>query len=74
MLDDAREYARNLVASVSPGSLRHTRWQVYRDLQRPLPAAVRDASVLLDEMTRDANFAEGVSAFAEKRLPRWVDD
>jgi enoyl-CoA hydratase/carnithine racemase len=74
VLDDAREYARNLVASVSPGSLRQTRWQVYRDLQRPLPAAVRDASVVLDEMTRDANFAEGVAAFAEKRVPRWVDD
>jgi enoyl-CoA hydratase/carnithine racemase len=73
VLDEALDYANALVDSVSPGSLRQTRWQVYRDLQRPLPAAVQDACALLDAMTRQRDFAEGVAAFVGKRPPRWQD-
>ena len=65
------DYARRLLQTVSPGSLRQTRWQIYRDLHRDVASAVTDSEALLGEMMRDPNYAEGVSAFLEKREPDW---
>lgn len=64
-------YARGLLETVSPNALRQTRWQIYRDLQQDVATAVRTSETLLDEMMREADYAEGVRAFLEKRTPRW---
>ena len=71
VLGAARAYARDLIERVSPNSLRQTRWQVYRDLQRDVAAAVTDSERLLTEMMREPDYREGVSAFLEKRPPQW---
>ena len=63
--------ARQLVANISPNSLRQTRWQIYRDLQRDLPAAVGEANDLLQVMTTEADYREAVAAFTQKRAPHW---
>jgi enoyl-CoA hydratase/carnithine racemase len=65
------EYARGLLVSVSPNSLRQTRWQIYRDLHREVAESVRDSEALLDEMMREPDYREGVAAFLDKRAPRW---
>jgi enoyl-CoA hydratase/carnithine racemase len=64
-------YARRLMATVSPGSLRETKRQIYIDLHRDVAAAVRDSKELVERMTTEPDFAEGVAAFVEKRAPRW---
>lgn len=71
LLEDTRAYVQNLLQTVSPNSLRQTRWQVYRDLHRDAGAAVIDSERLIDEMMREADYNEGVRAFLEKRLPAW---
>ncbi len=65
------EYARRLADSVSPGSLRETRRQIYTDLHRDVGSAVRDADERLDRMMKDADYREGVAALAQKRPPKW---
>ncbi len=65
------EYARNLLATVSPNSLRQTRWQIYRDLQQPVTDSVNASEDLLNQMMKEPDYAEGVKAFLEKRPPRW---
>lgn len=64
-------YARRLMATVSPGSLRETKRQIYTDLHRDVAAAVCDSKELVERMTTEPDFAEGVAAFVEKRAPRW---
>ncbi|MEM6707445.1 MAG: enoyl-CoA hydratase-related protein [Pseudomonadota bacterium] len=64
-------YARQLIDSVAPESLKQTRWQIYRDLHRDVASSVNDAEALLDAMMKEPNYAEGVRAFLEKRPPRW---
>ena len=65
------DYARRLVDTVSPGSLRETKRQIYTDLHRDVGAAVREADALLEQMTTEADYREAVSAFMEKRPPKW---
>ena len=65
------DYARRLADTVSPGSLRETKRQIYTDLHRDVGAAVRDADALLERMMTEADYREAVSAFTEKRPPRW---
>ena len=72
LLGRVREYATNLMASVSPNSLKQTRWQTYRDLHGDAAAAVRASEALVDEMMGEPDYAEGVAAFLEKRPPRWA--
>ena len=71
LLEQTYAYVRNLIATVSPNSLRQTRWQVYRDLHRDAASSVRDSEALLNEMMKEPDFAEGVKALVEKRLPDW---
>jgi enoyl-CoA hydratase/carnithine racemase len=71
LLSHTYTYARNLIGTVSPGSLRETKRQIYTDLHRDVGAAVREANELAYRMTTEPDFAEGVAAFVEKRIPRW---
>ncbi len=73
VLPAALAYARQLITTVAPNSLTQTRWQIYRDLHRDVATSVSDSEALLNEMMREADYAEGVKAFLEKRPPRWQD-
>jgi enoyl-CoA hydratase/carnithine racemase len=71
LLPETLAYARDLMATVSPNSLRQTRWQVYRDLHRDVGAAVAHSEALLERMMREPDYQEGVAAFLGKRPPSW---
>jgi enoyl-CoA hydratase/carnithine racemase len=71
LLAQTYAFAENLIATVSPNSLKQTRWQIYRDLHRDVAESVRDSESLLNAMTKERDYAEGVAAFVEKRNPRW---
>lgn len=71
LLDTTRAYIRQMLESVSPNSLRQTRWQVYRDLHRDVATAVVDSEQLIKTMMKEPDYGEGVSAFVDKRKPSW---
>jgi methylglutaconyl-CoA hydratase len=70
LLDAARELGRTL-AALSPTSLALTKRLILRwnekEIQRDLAIAIRESA----EIRRTADFREGLSAFLEKRTPRW---
>lgn len=70
LMDEVMAYARQF-AAVAPGSVRETKRQIYRDLTRDAASAVRVAEALLQEMSRTADYKEGVKAWTEKRTPVW---
>ena len=70
-MHQTEKYARELVKSVSPDSLRQTRWQIYRDQHDAVARSVEKSEELLESMMKDENFREGVRALVEKRSPRW---
>ena len=71
LLDETYQYAKNLIRTVAPNSLTQTRWQIYQDLHRDVASSVVESEALLNEMMREPNYREGVSAFLEKRPPNW---
>ena len=71
LLPAVRAYAIEMITSVSPGSLRETKRQIYADLHRDVGSAVNDGERLVNEMMKQADYREGVAAFLEKRPPRW---
>ena len=71
LLNEAEEYARELVKNISPDSLRQTRWQIYRDQHDAVAHSVEKSEELLESMMKDEDFREGVRALVEKRSPRW---
>lgn len=71
LLPHTRDYARRMLETVSPGSLRTTRWQVYRDLHRDVATSVNESETLIAAMMQEPDYAEGIKAFLEKRKPRW---
>jgi enoyl-CoA hydratase/carnithine racemase len=71
LMGEVMAYAGTLARSVSPGSARATKHQIYRDLHRDAAAAVGEAERLVDEMIRDPDYAEGVKAWLAKRPARW---
>ena len=64
-------YAHQLIASVSPNSLRQTRWQIYKDLHRDVASAVIESERLIEDMAMEEDFKEGITALVEKRPPDW---
>ena len=64
-------YVRTLITTVSPGSLRESKRQIYSDLHRDVRAAIADSVGLVERLVTEPDFAEGVSAFVEKRPPQW---
>lgn len=71
LLAETETYARQMIETVSPDSLRQTKRQIYTDLHRDLDVAVNDSEALVHSMMRDPDYAEGVAAFLEKRTPTW---
>ena len=71
LMEKTYEYVRNLITTVSPNSLRQTRWQIYRDLHRDAASSVRASEELINSMMGEADYKEGVRAFVEKRKPDW---
>ena len=64
-------YAHQLIMSVSPNSLRQTRWQIYKDLHRDVASAVIESERLIEDMAKEEDFKEGIAALVEKRPPDW---
>lgn len=64
-------YARELATRVSPSSMRETKRQIYTDLHRDVGWAVRESEALLNRMTTEADYREGVRAFVDKRPPEF---
>ena len=71
LLDRTVEYTRQLISSVSPNSLRQTRWQIYRDLHRDVASAVIESERLIEDMAKEEDFKEGIAALVQKRPPDW---
>ena len=71
LLDEVYGYVRRMITTVSPNSLKQTRWQVYRDLHRDVAASVEQSETLINQMMRESDYREGVAAFMEKRAPKW---
>ncbi len=69
LLDRAIDYAADLATTVSAGSLRATRQQVYLDLHRGVGTSVDDSRDRLNEMMAEPDFAKGVAALRERRPP-----
>ena len=67
----ARTYSRELIASTSRASVAQTKRLMYSDLHRSAADAVRDANLVLDELTRDPDYAEGIAALRERRPPNF---
>jgi enoyl-CoA hydratase/carnithine racemase len=71
LMPETYAYARMLARQVSPSSIAETKRQVYEDLHGDVGTAVRRSEALLDRMTTEPDFKEGVRAFLEKREPRF---
>ena len=71
IVQEARGYLHAMVRSVSPNSIKQTRWQVYKDLHRNAASSVEDSEKLLKEMMKEQDYQEGVQAFLDKRNPKW---
>ena len=71
LLAETRAYALDMIQTVSPGSLRETKRQIYTDLHRDVGTSVIESEGLVNEMMKQADYREGVSAFLEKRPPHW---
>jgi methylglutaconyl-CoA hydratase len=70
LLDRARQLANSL-AALSPTSLAHTK-KLFTDLSSgELDRQLEISAQASARMRRTANFIEGLSAFLEKRKPRW---
>lgn len=64
-------YARAMADGVSPGSLRETKRQIYKDLHRDAASAVNHSEAMLVEMSMHPDYKEGVKAWMEKRKANW---
>ena len=71
LMSETYAYVSNMIQTVSPDSLRQTRWQIYRDLHRDIASSVSESEILIREMMKADDYAEGVKAFMDKRLPDW---
>jgi len=72
LLEETLNYTRQMIAAVSPNSLRQTRWQTYEDQHLSAAEAVERSEMLLNTMMGEADYTEGVKAFTQKRKPKWT--
>jgi enoyl-CoA hydratase/carnithine racemase len=71
LLPHTYAYAARLATEIAPSSAAATKLQLYRDLHGDVASSVNDASRRLADMTRGADFVEGVAALTEKRRPNF---
>ena len=71
LLAETRAYAADLVARVSPESLRQSKRQAYLDFHRDVGASVREANTLLADMVKQPDYKEAIRAFMDKRAANW---
>jgi enoyl-CoA hydratase/carnithine racemase len=71
LMSETRAYVKSMIDTVSPGSLKASRQQIYADQHRGVDEAVKESESLLQAMMKQDDYQEGVSAFLEKRNPRW---
>lgn len=69
VVETAVAYAEELVRRVSPTAMAAIKAQVYRHLEQELEPALDDSDELMLSSLAAPDFAEGVSAFREKRQP-----
>jgi len=68
-LETALAYAQELADRVSPTAMAAIKAQLYRHATLALEAALEDSDRLMHASLDGPDFAEGVAAFQEKRLP-----
>ena len=71
LMSETYAYAADLIKRVSPDSLYQSKRQTYLDFHRDVGRAVREANLLLDQMVKEPDYKEGISAFLERRAPNW---
>jgi len=69
LLEDACNYVRQLAATVSPGSMAHTKRLVYRHSGSMYEQALREADVAQWEALTHSDAVEGVRSYVEQRAP-----
>lgn len=74
LMTEVKAYARTMIDTVSPASLRATKRQIYTDLHRDVGQSVKESEDLIHEMMQQRDYVEGVNAFLEKRPPRWTGE
>ena len=71
LLPAALAYAQDIATSISPASARAAKAQLYADLHGDVGFAVARSEALLEQMVRRPDFAEGVAAWRDRRVPEW---
>jgi enoyl-CoA hydratase/carnithine racemase len=71
LLPAVLDYAKTMASEISPSSLRESKRQLYVDLHRDVGSAVEESEQLLERMATEADFREGVTAWRERRPPRF---
>ena len=71
LLSHTYEYTRNLITSVSPGSLAASKRQIYTDQHRDVGSSVAEANALIAKMMKEPDYREAVAAWLGKRPPNW---
>lgn len=71
LLSRTIEYARALATEVSPTALAATKRQLYADLHGDVGSSVEESERLVEAMTAQADYAEGVRALLGKRRPNF---
>jgi enoyl-CoA hydratase/carnithine racemase len=72
LLDEARDYIRELAANVSPRSMAVMKSQIYAHLSVALEPAVRESDRIMNVALTHPDAAEGVASFVERRPPRFL--
>lgn len=73
LLDEARDYARELAENSAPRLMAIMKQQIYGDIERGLDAAVEEATELMVASLGRPDFEEGVQSYLERRKPRFAD-
>ena len=74
LMHETIAYAKSMKESVSPRSLAETKRQVYADLHRDVASSVKESEALINKMMKQKDYAEGVSAFLQRRPPIWLGE